>query len=465
MSWSAMRIFTDNKVGTIDDVVSPARNVPWENFLGAAVEGKASEILQVSDPELANRARVAAVEDWEAAMASRDKWDQSTYQEAAWGVTSSLLLAEMTGEEKYSEQAIKFGRLLMQCQEQNFVDGIPITGYFYTNTNRQRVIHNNHTAFEEAPMIALSMLCNKFPEHESWIDWYSTVVLYSEFFMKRGSLIAAPYYLLPNSVWKRSEVMALPGNEDNLRQFNDGTPLNKEYVLRTFPIWRDAVFHGCTNIHMSSTWALAKASQLRNDPEGMQLVGKQLEWVFGSNPFGQSLMYGEGYDFAPQFSAHLKNLVGSLPVGMDCMSGDDPYWSASNNATYKEIWVEPVNRFLGALSVYASQDQLISTRPGPGQSIQIQTETIQAESGVSNVSIKIAGKGKHELKVKTFNSEANFRTKQIDLSGNKTEKVDLTLKVVDMNKPYITVISLDNDPDMHREIVGSYINASILSNK
>jgi hypothetical protein len=127
--------------------------------------------------------------------------------------------------------------------------------------------------------------------------------------------------------------------------------------------------------------------------------------------------------------------------------------------------VEPVNRFLGALSVYLSQDQLISTRPGPGKSIQMQTETINSENGVSNVSITITGKGKHELKVKTFNSEPNFGTKQIDLSGNKTEKVDLTLKVVDMNKPYIAVIYLDKDPDIHEEIVGSYINASILSNK
>ena len=64
MSFSVMRIYTDNKVGTIDDVVSPAQNVPWENFLTAAVECKAAGMLKKSHPELAHQANVAAIEDW-----------------------------------------------------------------------------------------------------------------------------------------------------------------------------------------------------------------------------------------------------------------------------------------------------------------------------------------------------------------------------------------------------------------
>jgi hypothetical protein len=468
MSWSVMRIYTDNKVGTIDDVVSPAQNVPWENFLAAAVECKASGMLEKSYPELARQARVAAIEDWQAAVASRDKWDQASYQVAAWGVTSSLLLGKMTGDEKYKEYAIRFGSLLMQCQEQNFVDGIPITGYFYTNTDHQRVIHNNHTAFEEAPMIALAMLCREFPENENWIDWYSSAVLYSEFFMKRGSQIAAPYNMLPNSVWKKTEITTdnnVQRREDNLRQYNDGTPLNKDYMLRTFPIWRDNLFHGCTNIQMSETWALAEAARLRNDPEGMKLVGKQLQWVFGNNPFGQSLMYGAGYDFAPQFASRLKDLVGSLPVGMDCMSGDKPYWSATNEATCKEIWVEPVSRFLGAASVYASQEQHVSAKQEPGKNIQIQTETVQSEKGVVAVTITMTGTGTHEIEIKAFNAKADFDKKQIDLSGNKTEKIQLKLNVADLNKPYVAVISVDKNPDLRKEIVGSFISASILADK
>ena len=360
MSFSVMRIYTDNKVGTIDDVVSPAKNVPWENFLTAAVQCKAAMMFEKTDPDLAGRARIAAIEDWQAAVDSRSTWDQADYREASWGATSSILLGKMTGDEKYKDYAVSFGTFLIRCQEQTFKDSIPITGYFYENTDRQKVIHNFHAAFEEAPLIALSMLCNTFPEHENWISWYSAAVLHSEFFMKRGSRIASPYDLLPNSVWKETELLEVKDDtvrEDMLRQFNDGTHLNKDYVLRTFPIYHDGLFHGNTNIHMSCTWALAEASRLRKDTAGMQLVGKQLRWIFGANPFGQSLMYGAGYDFAPQFAYCLKDVVGSLPVGMDCMSGDMPHWSATNTATSKEIWVEPVNRFLGAVSVYTSDNQ------------------------------------------------------------------------------------------------------------
>ena len=457
MSFSVMRIYTDNKVGTIDDVVSPARNVPWENFLAAAVQCKAATMLEKSHPELAMKSRTASLEDWQAAIDSRKVWDQADYREASWGVTSSLLLAKMTGEEKYRDQAVKFGKLLISCQEQSFLDGIPITGYFYENTERTRVIHNLHAAFEEAPLIALSMLCREFPDHNEWIEWYSAAVLHSEYFMKRGSQIAAPYYHLPNSVWKMTDIVAVEDSamrSDMLRQYNDGTQLDENYTLRTFPIYRDGLFHGNTNIQMSSSWALAEASKLRNDKEGMQLVGKQLEWILGANPFGQSLMYGVGYGFAPHFAYCLKDIVGALPVGMDCMSGDMPHWCATNTATSKEIWVEPVNRFLGAAAIYAGSGAISSEVKDAG----FKTETSRSEDGSVSIKVSITGSGRHRVDVKTFNATSNTESQLFELSGNSTAESIFKLKVADRSKPYIAVITLDNDPGSRKEIIGSYID-------
>src|ERR1035437_1203891 len=107
--------------------------------------------------------------------------------------------------------------------------------------------------------------------------------------MKRGSRISSPFNLLPNSVWKESEIMIEKDSSvraDMLRQFKDGTHLNPQYVLRTFPIYHDGLFHGNTNTNMSSAWALAEASRLRKDSAGMSLVGNQLQWLFGASPFG-----------------------------------------------------------------------------------------------------------------------------------------------------------------------------------
>ena len=457
MSFSVMRIYTDNKVGTIDDVVSPARNVPWENFLAAAVQCKAAGMLEKSHPELAIKSRTAALEDWQAAIDSRKVWDQADYREASWGVTSSLLLAEMTGEEKYREHAVKFGKLLISCQEQSFLDGIPIAGYFYENTERTKVIHNLHAAFEEAPLIALSMLCRELPDHKDWIEWYSATVLHSEYFMKRGSRIAAPYFHLPNSVWKMTDIIAVEDSamrSDMLRQYNDGTQLDENYTLRTFPIYRDGLFHGNTNIQMSSSWALAEASRLRNDKEGMQLVGKQLEWILGANPFGQSLMYGVGYGFAPHFAYCLKDIVGALPVGMDCMNGDMPHWCATNTATSKEIWVEPVNRFLGAAAIYAGS----RTTSAEVKDAEIKTETSRSEDGTVSIKVSITGSGRHRVDVKTYNATSNTESQLFDLSGNSTAESIFKLKVNERNKPYIAVITLDNDSESRKEITGEYID-------
>lgn len=463
MSFSVMRIYTDNEAGTIDDVVTPAENIPWENFLASAVQAKAAMLLQDSNPELAEQSRLAAIEDWQASMAAGDPWEQADYREASWGATSSILLGRMTGDEKYSQHAAEFGNLLTRCQEQRFVDGIPITGYFYTNSDRQQVIHNRHASFEEAPLIALAMLCREFPTHQNWIEWYSAAVLHSEFFLKRGSQIAAPYDHLPNSVWKESEILDIEDEQrrtDMLRQFNEGTRLNNDYVLRTFPIYYDNLFHGNTNIHMSNAWALAEASRLRNDPEGMQLVGKQFRWIFGANPFGQSLMYGEGYDFAPHFAYCLKDLVGALPVGMDCMSGDDPHWSATNTATYKEIWVEPVNRFLGAVSVYLSDPPSSSAQLAPEVNIELNTQVLQSDAESFNVSVAASGTGEHVLEFKAFNALLDIESRSISLVDGVVEGVIFEISIIDATKPYVVVISVDNNPELRREIVGSLVETS-----
>jgi len=478
MHWSTMRIYTDNQIGTIDDVLSPAQNVPWENFLVAAVECEASRLLAKSHPELARQCLEAAVEDWDAAVTARRDvdepvkidmawWGEAQYLELAWGATSSVMLFRKTGDSKYAEQAVLFGRLLLQCQEQRFVEGVPITGYFYRDSSRSTIIHFHHTAFEEAPLIALVLLCEEFPENEDWIKWYAGVVMHSEFFLKRGSRIAAPYELLPNSVWRKSEIMADEDEQrrnDKLRQFNEGTRLNDEYALRTFPIYRDNLFHGNTHVHLSGTWALTEASRLRRDDEGMRLVGRQLEWVFGANPFAQSLMYGEGYDFPPNFVYCLKNVVGSLPVGMDSMTGDQPYWSGSNEATFKEIWVEPVNRFLGTMSVYAQKSWSASAKHSSDSDVRIGAAVakVDRDSRSLRLEVTVSGQGKHSLAIRTFNAEPEWLERPVQLSSEKPATIGWDLRIDDLEKPWVIVVTADGEPGLRQDLVGAFVAADDL---
>ncbi|MFN9369108.1 MAG: glycoside hydrolase family 9 protein [Planctomycetia bacterium] len=471
MCWSTMMFFSDNRIGTPDDVLAPAQNVPWQNFLAAAVECQAAILFEKSDPDLARQAAAAALEDWRAAIdavAARENGSNDTgYDEAAWGVVSSLLLWERTGDAAFRERALQFGTLLLRCQEQTFLDGIPITGFFYTKTDREKIVHNNHRAHEADPLIALAMLCRALPEHAAWIDWYSAAVLHSEFFMKRGSHIAAPYYHLPNSVWSRAEIL---GHKDevHVRQINEGTHLPNGYVLRTYPVWDNPGFHGNTNVQLSATWALAEASALRKDVPGMQLVGKQLEWVFGANPFGESLMYGVGYDFRPLHAVRFKNMVGALPVGIDCMSGDKPYWPGTNGkGTYREIWVSTVTQFLGALSVYVGEDHRLHEEQIASKPVQLQAEGVRAADGTVHVTLTVTGEGTHQIDVRGFNASIKARTGvetlRVDLTAARRKVIDLDLKVIEKNRPYVAVFTVAGDRDVRAEIVGASVESSLAS--
>ena len=156
-SWSTMRIYTDNKIGTLDDVIAPARNVPWENFLCAAAEVRAGRLLGSDQADLAKQCLEAAEDDWQAALASKQEWSEAEIREAAWGVLSSLELYRATGTASYAEHAREFAAILLRCQQQR-LEGIPITGYFFESTRRNRVIHNYHMAFNEAPLLAFEAL-------------------------------------------------------------------------------------------------------------------------------------------------------------------------------------------------------------------------------------------------------------------------------------------------------------------
>ena len=332
MSWSTVRMYTDGIVGTADDVVSPAQYVPWELFLKSAVFSKAGE-------------EQAAVEDWEAAMRS-SQWEDANYLVASWGAVASARLYERYKEERYRSAALRFGELVVRCQEQECVDGIPYAGYFYTDSRRGSILHDHHAAFNEAPMLAFKELSRVFPEESA--PWKHAARLFVDQYLKPGSGLSAPYHLLPAGIFRRAEMF----KPADIEQYEAGTQINAKYAIRTFPIWKDHVFHGATNFHLSQAWALAAAAALLEDREAMELVQEQLEWTLGRNPFGSSLMYGVGYNYAPDFAYCTRNIIGALPVGVDCFHDDAPFWNGTAHATAHEIWVEPVSRFVGTLAAF-----------------------------------------------------------------------------------------------------------------
>jgi len=131
-------------------------------------------------------------------------------------------------------------------------------------------------------------------------------------------------------------------------QVSQGLKMDDDHFLRMFPVWQ--ANRGNTSIILSSGIGLAAANQLLKDPEMKSIAQSQLEWVVGKNPFGQSLMFGEGYDFSPQYAVFTGDVVGGLPVGIQTRADYAvPYWPAAVLHNYKEIWIHPSNRWLELL--------------------------------------------------------------------------------------------------------------------
>lgn len=336
ISWTMLRYYSDNVIGTPDDVVSQAAFTPWEVFQGVAVFMRATRVLTLAGDEV-ERFEEAACADWEAVM--KGDWESAGYLDASWGAIASAAMYSRFKDEKYRTAALHFGQLLLQCQETVSVHGISLTGYFYTDPSRRQRLRDHHAAFNEATMLAYASLSRTFPEESA--PFREGARLYLDGYLKPGSGYAAPFDLLPAGVFTQAETALQPG-----------TDLGGGLVLRTFPVWQDHIFHGATNFHLSQAWALAAAADLLQDREALSLVQEQLEWVLGRNPFSSSLMYGVGYNYAPNFVYCTRSIVGALPVGVDCFHNDEPFWSGTANATSHEIWVEPLSRFLGTLSLF-----------------------------------------------------------------------------------------------------------------
>jgi hypothetical protein len=357
--------WTDGIMGTADDRHGEAVNNPEWNFRVSALEALASRVLKESDPELANRSLVIAEEDWKyaveglkAAAPLPEVYGASDdLERISFGVVASVELFEATSDRQYGDEAVALGALVLASQERNLQPWTtPLTGYFYTGPKRENLFHRFHIGQEQEPIVALTKLCEAFPDHADWMKWYSAVVLHSQYYLKPASTFDLPYGVLPAGVYRESEARLIPeaknwtplraaDRDAYLEEVHRGVRLGDDSYLRRFPVWFD--FRGNSSVLLSQAKALSSAAKLRRDLDAEDLAQRQAQWLVGRNPFSSSLMYGEGYDWTPLYSVRSGQMVGALPVGIETKGYDDaPYWPTQICWTYKEVWTAPVGQWI-----------------------------------------------------------------------------------------------------------------------
>jgi hypothetical protein len=338
MGFASHNVWSNNVIGDADDRSVEAKNNPNANYIAAAAEAIAYRVLKKRDPALAAKALLTAREDWDYAIVGIEgpsTWHTPAFaasrmELAGIGITASLELWNATNEAKYRDKAIELAHVVMGSQQVSRVGTtLPLSGFFYTGPDRDTIFHQFHRAADQAGVVALSQLIEALPDHVDWMKWYATVARYAEY-QKETAKQTAPYSVLPAYVYRLVDSVQVPDSggryQEEQSEYADqvraGTSMGNGWYLRTFPVWFSR--RGNYGVLLSQAKGLSAASRMRADSAGIDLAQEQAQWVVGRNPFSQSTMYGEGYDWAQQYSVSSSDFVGTLPVGMLSAGSTDP---------------------------------------------------------------------------------------------------------------------------------------------
>lgn len=364
--------FTKGQIGDFDDVMVRVFDHSYENFLFAGVEAYAAHAFREDGKELGRGALQAAKEDFafgekkfaetgvEPAHMYEHTYNSGLSQYYAVIVWAAANLYQACGEEYYAGKAVEYADKLIACQEQGGAN-LPFDGFFYREESHKTIVHFNHQSREYQFVQALVLLCKVLPEHPNLPNWQESVRRYSNY---QKAIIGntAPYAMMPAGVHRMDEPedkelfpylhilvdyeTEYPHYQNQLAQ---GKRLDEMHVLKNFPVWFS--FRGNSAILLASGIAAAQAGAYLQDEETLQIAREQLYWMWGKNPFGQSLQYGVGSRYCSQYGVYVGECVGEVPVGIEtCGDEDIPYWPGNNNATFKEVWIGTACRMLWLIS-------------------------------------------------------------------------------------------------------------------
>lgn len=369
-------IWQDGIIGTFDDITSVrVQNNAFDNFLYSGYEAFAAMALPDTDKELKSLLSDIAEEDFRFATEKfeKDGYDNFTQPyEHTYNTSDSQFKAtiswaasqlyRLTGKEEYAARASEAIEYVLSCQRKEPV-GEFSGGFFYRDTTKKSIVHYIHQSREQVFMQALALLCQTQKESADYNKWLEAIRLHGEY-IKGLMRFSAPYGMIPSGIYESEEwkdtssfhsVHLFPpadAAERYSRQVRNGARLDDRHYIKRFPVWF-GIFNGNSAVHLSAGKSAAICGKMLGDEELLQIACEQLYWTVGKNPFGQSLIYGEGHNYPQMDSFSSGEMTGEMPVGIRTLNDEDsPYWPQTNNACYKEVWVTTAGKWLSLLSEF-----------------------------------------------------------------------------------------------------------------
>lgn len=368
-------IWQDGIFESFDDIHTVrVQNHAFDNFLHAGYEAYAALTLD-NDPRMQEHLLKVAEEDFRFAMEKFQKdgfdkfyqpyehsYNTSESQYMATISWSASQLYKLTGKAEYAQTAVEYIGYVLDCQRtEPLKDKDKTCGFFYRDKRKQSIVHYIHQSREQVYMQAMALLCETQPHHADYNKWANSIRLYGNY-LKGLMKYTAPYGMLPSGVYHKEEYrdttgfyalhLFPPQNAPQLytEQVQRGIKLDKEHYVKRFPVWFN-IFNGNTAIHLSTGKSAAICGNFLKDNELLEIALEQLYWTVGKNPFGQSLIYGEGHNYPQLNSFSSGEITGEMPVGIRTLGNDDiPYFPQVNNACYKEVWVTSAGKWFALIA-------------------------------------------------------------------------------------------------------------------
>lgn len=365
---AGIRRWSNGLIGDMDDTPARVHNHAFENFLMSGIEAFAALTFKEKDPELAWKCLHCAKEDYRFALERFNEkgmelpiFFEHTYNSGLsqyWATASWAASAvyAASGDKYFAREAEAFADKLLECQETGS-PGIPLKGFFYRTPEKKTIVHFNHQSRDQIFAQALEALCRTQPENARRAVWENSMRMLGGY-VKAITRYSEPYDLITAGLHRMDEcedsetfpllhlMTSYENEKQNYRQqLENGVKISDNYYIRCFPVWFS--FRGNTAVHLASGKSASILGKYFADQELLEIARGQLYWTLGKNPFGQSLVYGAGSNYAQQYGALNGEMAGSIPVGIETRGNDDiPYWPMENNATYKEVWTSSAGRWL-----------------------------------------------------------------------------------------------------------------------
>jgi hypothetical protein len=239
----------------------------------------------------------------------------------------------------------------------------------------------------------------------------------------------------------------------------------------------------------------------------------QAEWIVGRNPFSQSTMYGEGYDFPPLYAPFPGNIVGALPVGLQTRGEmDAPYWPVQSTWTYKEVWVHPVARWIWLMRdlagpalvegkadasvefvpIGSAPNDIILANPTneqfaiflpegrygvrsqgeeravtllptgtyqldlrKGRGLDFELTTASHKDGEVRIRLSARGEGTHQFSIRTDNLAIQDADKELTLKRASPGTLEWSGRISSKDNSWMAVVTVDANPTIRKELMGA----------